>query len=362
MKYDILATSFGRVILVGNENGISQLLVDNNSKDISLSDEWKKDQTLFKDAKQQLLEYFEGKRTYFDLKLNPSGTDFQKKVWSELRKIPYGGLCTYKDIATAVGNPKASRAVGMANNKNPIPIIVPCHRVIGANRKLVGYAYGLELKQKLLQMECINKSFELLQKHYGELDWWPAESDFEMMVGAILTQNTNWKNVEKALANFNGKLSPAFVQNSSNDDLAEIIRPSGYHNQKAIKLKALCKWFKQYDFDIAKVKAMPGEQLREELLAIKGVGGETADSILVYALEKAFFVIDAYTRRIFHRIGITIPDKYDDFRLLMEDAVPKSVATYNLYHALIVEHAKAYCQKKPLCNSCPLQEICNQRI
>lgn len=189
MKYDILATSFGRVILVGNKNGISQLLVDNNSKDINLSDEWKKDQTLFKDAKQQLLEYFEGKRTCFDLKLNPSGTDFQKKVWSELSKIPYGSLSTYKNIATAVGNPKASRAVGMANNKNPVPILVPCHRVIGANRKLVGYAYGLELKQQLLQMESINKSFELLQKHYGELDWWPAESDFEMMVGAILTQN-----------------------------------------------------------------------------------------------------------------------------------------------------------------------------
>lgn len=102
---------------------------------------------------KQLDEYFQGRRKIFDLPLNPKGTDFQKKVWEELKKIPYGATKSYKDIAIAIGNPNASRAVGNANNKNPIPIIIPCHRVIGANKKLVGYAGGLDKKQKLLDIE-----------------------------------------------------------------------------------------------------------------------------------------------------------------------------------------------------------------
>lgn len=359
--YDKLDTSYGSIILIGNQDGISRLMIDNGTKEVEIDKDWISDKSLFTEAKKQLQEYFNGERTDFDLKLNPAGTNFQKKVWQALNNIPYGELRTYKDIATITGNPKASRAVGMANNKNPIPIIVPCHRVIGANKKLVGYAYGLEMKQALLRLEVITKTFDLLKKHYGELNWWPADSDFEMMTGAILTQNTNWKNVEKALENFNGKLSPILIDKITNDDLAEIIRPSGYHNQKALKLKALCKWFEKYDYDIDNARKQNADILRDELLAINGVGGETADSILVYALEKPFFVIDAYTRRIFHRIGIEVPEKYNDFRQLMEDAVPKNVEVYNLYHALIVEHAKAFCQKKPLCDNCPLDHICEKR-
>lgn len=108
---------------------------------------------LILEVKKQLEEYFSGKRQTFDLLLNPQGTEFQKKVWQCLTKIPYGETACYKDIAAAVGNPKASRAVGMANNKNPIPIIIPCHRVIGKNGKLVGYAGGLDIKRKLLKYE-----------------------------------------------------------------------------------------------------------------------------------------------------------------------------------------------------------------
>lgn len=101
----------------------------------------------------QIMEYMEGKRKTFDFPYKLSGTDFQKKVWKELRKIPYGETRTYKEIATSIGNPKACRAVGMANNKNPITIVVPCHRVVGSNGKLVGYAGGLEMKEALLQIE-----------------------------------------------------------------------------------------------------------------------------------------------------------------------------------------------------------------
>ncbi len=109
-------------------------------------------------AHSQLLEYFDGKRKVFDLPYKLNGTDFQKKVWDTLCNIPYGETRSYKEIAKAVGNEKASRAIGMANNKNPITVIVPCHRVIGANGKLVGYAGGITMKEFLLKMEEENKN------------------------------------------------------------------------------------------------------------------------------------------------------------------------------------------------------------
>ena len=108
---------------------------------------------LILNCKIQLEEYFAGNRKQFDLPLAPKGTDFQKRVWKALTDIPYGETRTYGEIATAVGSPKAARAVGMANNKNPIGIIVPCHRVVGADGKLVGYAGGMEKKEWLLNLE-----------------------------------------------------------------------------------------------------------------------------------------------------------------------------------------------------------------
>ena len=113
---------------------------------------------LVKEAYRQLSEYLKGERKAFDLPLRPRGTDFQKQVWRALCDIPYGETRTYKQIAEAIGNPKAVRAVGMANNRNPITIIVPCHRVIGANGKLVGYGGGLEMKEFLLRLEKVGIS------------------------------------------------------------------------------------------------------------------------------------------------------------------------------------------------------------
>lgn len=103
----------------------------------------------------QLQEYFEGKRTQFDLPLLPSGTEFQKAVWTELINVPFGCIRTYKDIAIAINNPKSVRAVGGANNKNPIPLIIPCHRIIGSSGKLVGYGGGLWRKEWLLNHEKV---------------------------------------------------------------------------------------------------------------------------------------------------------------------------------------------------------------
>ena len=114
---------------------------------------------LIKEAHRQFSEYLEGERKVFDLTFKMQGTEFQKRVWKALCDIPYGETRSYKQIAEAIGKPKAVRAVGMANNKNPLLVVVPCHRVIGANGQLVGYASGLEKKRFLLQLE--NPNFQL---------------------------------------------------------------------------------------------------------------------------------------------------------------------------------------------------------
>lgn len=110
---------------------------------------------LIKKAHSQITEYLNGIREDFDIPLNPEGTEFQKSVWNALLKIPYGDVWSYKDVATFIDNEKACRAVGNANNKNPIVIVIPCHRVIGTNGKLVGYGGGLDIKKRLLELEGI---------------------------------------------------------------------------------------------------------------------------------------------------------------------------------------------------------------
>ena len=114
---------------------------------------WVEDNTIFPDVVSQLGQYFEGRLKQFELDLHPKGTDFQKKVWQALLAIPYGTTVSYGEIARRIENPKACRAVGLANRSNPIPIIIPCHRVIGKNGKLTGFASGLDIKQALLDLE-----------------------------------------------------------------------------------------------------------------------------------------------------------------------------------------------------------------
>ncbi|MDR2157421.1 MAG: methylated-DNA--[protein]-cysteine S-methyltransferase [Clostridiales Family XIII bacterium] len=105
------------------------------------------------EAAKQMREYFSGERKGFDLPLNPQGTAFQRRVWDCLIKIPYGQTRSYKEVAADAGNPNACRAVGMANNRNPLPIVIPCHRVVGADGALTGYAFGLQMKRRLLELE-----------------------------------------------------------------------------------------------------------------------------------------------------------------------------------------------------------------
>jgi methylated-DNA-[protein]-cysteine S-methyltransferase len=137
------------MLCIGEENNvITSLYLDTN---VDMSSD--KETDILKRAISQLKEYFNGKRSEFDLPIKLSGTDFQQKVWTALRTIPYGETCSYKEIANRIDKPKASRAVGGANNKNPIMILVPCHRVIGANGSMVGFGAGIEAKEYLLNLE-----------------------------------------------------------------------------------------------------------------------------------------------------------------------------------------------------------------
>lgn len=228
--------------------------------------------------------------------------------------------------------------------------------------------------------------YETLMTIHGPQGWWPAETAFEMMVGAILTQNTAWTNVERALLNFKGGVHAKSIVEMPLDELVERIRPTGFFNQKAERLKILAQWFLGYgetsavDADDAdendileRIRSMPGDVLRLELLALKGIGPETADSILLYALDKPYFVIDAYTKRIFKRLGFCVPGNYDEFRHVMESLSVNSSGTqrlspveilrvYNEYHALLVRHAKDHCRNKPICKGCLLSEKCEKLI
>ena len=150
----ILKTKFGNIKISSNNDLIQKVSWTKSAPSNKIADNELPKVLL--EARKQFLEYFKGERKKFKLRLNLEGTDFQMKVWNALVEIPYGKLSSYKDIAIKVGSPKAYRAVGMANNKNKFPIILPCHRVVGTSGKLVGYAGGLDFKSGLILLEKSN--------------------------------------------------------------------------------------------------------------------------------------------------------------------------------------------------------------
>jgi endonuclease III related protein len=211
------------------------------------------------------------------------------------------------------------------------------------------------------------KVYELLRRAHGPRRWWPVTPPgetkplytggprndlqrFEVAAGAILTQNTAWSNAERAIESLNrlGAMSPGAIERMDERMLAAAIRSSGYYNQKAKRLKTIAAWFR------AKRKAT-----REELLSLHGVGPETADSIMLYAFDTPYFVIDAYTRRLFGRLALADPSApYEEIRDRFERNLPRRAFVYKEYHALIVEHGKLICRKAPLCEKCLLKGLC----
>jgi endonuclease-3 related protein len=208
--------------------------------------------------------------------------------------------------------------------------------------------------QRLMEM------FEALSNHFGPQHWWPAQTELEVIVGAVLTQNTNWKNVEKALINLKEKdlLSIHHLHVLAVSELAQLIRPAGYYNIKAKRLKNLINFIAEhYRSDLTELLDEGTESLRQGLLSVNGIGPETADSILLYAAHRPVFVVDAYTHRILSRHGMMDEQSdYAQLQALFMDHLPDNPSLFNEFHALIVMTGKEYCRRKPLCRLCPLQD------
>ncbi len=202
--------------------------------------------------------------------------------------------------------------------------------------------------------------YRRLLNYYGPQGWWPAETPFEVIVGAILTQNTAWKNVEKAISNLKreGFLSPEKIVEIPMERLRELVRPAGFYRQKAERLKAISRKILELG-DLDKLLSLPLGELRELLLGVKGIGPETADAIILYATNKPVFVVDRYTHRLLTRLGLW-KGKYDYHALqgFIETQIPRDVEIYKEFHALIDVHCKTLCKKTPLCGACPLRDLC----
>ena len=215
-------------------------------------------------------------------------------------------------------------------------------------------------KEKSLS-RTLAKIYSILLRTYGPQHWWPGETSFEIMVGAVLTQNTNWTNVSKAIANLKKAdlLAPEKIIKNKNK-IFQLVRPSGFFRLKGQRLMTFCQYYvDQYNADTKQMKKRNLKSLREELINVKGIGRETADSILLYALGRPVFVVDAYTRRIFSRHGyFNYNDPYDEIRSLFERNLPRKVSIYNEFHAQLVMLGKSRCKKNdPLCSTCALQDI-----
>lgn len=189
------------------------------------------------------------------------------------------------------------------------------------------------------------KLYEQLHAEYGPQHWWPARTRAEMMIGAILTQNTAWTNVEKALSNLRKQSALNFqtLETLPKDQIAGWIRPAGTFNQKAGYLKNLSSLVAEHG-SLNALLRLDTPELRKLLLAVKGIGPETADSMLLYAAKRPVFVVDAYTRRLLSHYGHKKESEasYNRISKLFTDALPADVQLYNEYHALIVRWGKTH--------------------
>jgi endonuclease-3 related protein len=192
--------------------------------------------------------------------------------------------------------------------------------------------------------------YNILLDFYGPQNWWPGEG-LEIAIGAILTQQTNWKNVEKALSELNKTncMNLECLKRIPLKHLEELIKSSGYYRVKAKRIK-----------NLVELLSKNSNPSREELLEVKGLGNETVDSILLYLFEKPFFVIDVYTFRILERLNLYNNRNYLELQRIFMHNLPENILLYKEFHALLVQHAKKCCLKnKPRCNECPLKNICS---
>lgn len=206
--------------------------------------------------------------------------------------------------------------------------------------------------------KLIQKVYDVFYKTYGFQSWWPADTKFEVIIGAILTQSTSWNNVVLALDNLKKAdiFTPKDMLNIDIGELESLIRPSGYYKQKAKKIISFLSYFQTYDFDLELMAQKSTQELRVELLNVWGIGEETADSILCYAIDKDILVVDTYTKRLTHRLSLTDEHiKYGDLQKYLMDRLSADCEYYKDFHAQIVYHSKVSCTKKPKCENCVLR-------
>jgi endonuclease III related protein len=212
--------------------------------------------------------------------------------------------------------------------------------------------------------EQLNEIYELLLEAFGPQHWWPGETTFEIIIGAILTQNTSWTNVAKAIANLRaaGGLDPDALHALDSEAIEKLIRPAGYFRLKTKRLRNFMQWlFDEYGGDLDALTRIDTRRLREELLGISGIGPETADSILLYAFNRPIFVVDTYTARVAVRHGLIEPDiDYEQLQYLFESNLESDATHFNEYHALLVCVGKDFCKPKPKCAACPLNALPHQ--
>jgi len=213
----------------------------------------------------------------------------------------------------------------------------------------------------IMTQQILTEIYELLYGRFGPQHWWPGQSVLEIIAGAVLTQNANWKNVEKAIGNLkNAKsLSVRRLYDINVPDLAQLIRPAGYYNLKAKRLKNFINCLVgDFDGSLSEMQKLDTQSLREKLLSINGIGPETADSILLYAFEKSVFVIDAYTARVAVRHRLIEPGiDYESLREFFQGNLPQETRLFNEYHALLVRVGKEFCRPRPKCTGCPLERL-----
>jgi len=208
----------------------------------------------------------------------------------------------------------------------------------------------------------IAEIFDVLYSAYGPQGWWPGESTFEIILGAILTQNAAWHNVTLAIDNLRreGLLEPGALLRADPGRVKALIAPAGFFNVKYDRLRSFLEYLAGHDMDLGRFRRLPLADLREELLGVRGIGPETADSILLYAFDRPIFVVDAYTRRLFSRLGYDWMEKapYEEVQRFFMGKLPNKPELFNEFHALIVAHCKSTCRKEPLCSACSLSPFC----
>ena len=208
--------------------------------------------------------------------------------------------------------------------------------------------------------KLLREMYRKLWEAFGPQGWWPGDSPFEVCLGAILTQNTNWNNVARVLAELKaeGLLQPRALLKMPEAELAQRLKPVGYFNVKARRLKSFLDFFAgRFQESLELMARADLEALRPALLEVKGIGPETADSILLYALNKPTFVVDAYTFRILGRHGLVGETaSYEELRQTFMDHLAPEVPLYQEFHALLVRLGKDFCRPRPSCDECPLQK------